>query len=103
MIPSDRGEITLMTSARPSKLTSPARIIQDPRICGGEPTVEGTRVPVRSIVVQWQFYRDLDRVHSAFPRVDVPTIKAALADYESHREEIDRLIEDNEQAAYARE
>lgn len=78
-----------------------ARIIRDPRICGGEPTVAGTRVPVRSVVIQWQLYGDYDRVQEAFPRLDISAIKAALAFYEDNREEIDRLIEENERAAYA--
>jgi uncharacterized protein (DUF433 family) len=92
-----------MASARRAKISPPARIVRDPAVCGGEPTIEGTRVPVRSIIIQWQFYRDLERVQSAFPRVNVPTIKEALAYYEAHREEIDRLIEENERAAYATE
>jgi hypothetical protein len=51
--------------------------------------------------MQWQHYQDLERVRSAFPRVDLPTIKAALAYYEAHREEIDQLIDESERAAYA--
>lgn len=90
-----------MESAKRGKASHRARIVRDPAVCGGEPTIEGTRVPVRSIVIQWLFYRDVVRVQSAFPRVDVPTIEGALAYYETHREEIDRLIEENEQAAYA--
>lgn len=78
-----------------------AYIVRDPRICGGQPTVAGTRVPVRSVVIQWQLYHDLNRVQSAFPRLDIPAIQAALAFYESHREEIDHLIEENERAAYS--
>lgn len=78
-----------------------ARIIRDPRICGGEPTVAGTRIPVSSVVVQWQYYQDFERVQRAFPRLDVPAIKAALAFYEANRAEIDRVIEENERAAYA--
>jgi len=92
-----------MVSGKRGKAPHPARVVRDPEVCGGEPTIEGTRVPVRSIVVQWLFYRDLGRVQSAFPRVDVPTIEGALTYYETHREEIDRLIDDNEQAAYATE
>lgn len=78
-----------------------ARIVRDPRICGGEPTVAGTRVPVSSIVLQWQYYQDYDRVQRAFPHLGLPAIKAALAFYEANRAEIDRLIEESEQAAYA--
>jgi uncharacterized protein (DUF433 family) len=92
-----------VASAMRAKGSQPSRIVRDPAVCGGEPTIEGTRVPVRSIVIQWQFHRDLERVQSAFPRVDIPAIKEALAYYEMHRDEIDRLIEDSEQAAYATE
>lgn len=87
---------------RPAARPGPfPRIVRIPGICGGEPTVSGTRVPVGSIVLQWQYYRDLEQVRQAFPRVDIPAIKEALAFYEANREEIDRLIEENEQAAYA--
>lgn len=79
----------------------PARIIRDPRICGGDPTVAGTRVPVSSVVIQWHYYQDFERVQRAFPRLDIPAIKAALAFYEDNREEIDRLIEEHERAAYS--
>jgi uncharacterized protein (DUF433 family) len=80
-----------------------ARIVRNSRICGGEPIVDGTRVPVRSIVLQWQHYQNLERVRAAFPRLDAQAIKEALAFYQANREEIDRLIEDNEQAAYTTE
>lgn len=79
----------------------PARIVRDPRVCGGEPTVAGTRVPVRSIVIQWQASKDLARVRQAFPRVDAVAIKEALAFYRANRAEINRLIEESEKAAYA--
>ena len=76
-----------------------ARIVSDPQICGGEPIVAGTRVPVSSVVVQWQLYRDRSRVLSAFPRLDDQSLGAALAYYEANRQEIDRLIDETEQAA----
>ena len=88
-----------MQSRTPSR--SGERIIRDPRVCGGEPTIEGTRVPVSSIVVQWRFHQNLSRVHEAFPHVEVPTIKKALRYYEEHRQEIDGLIEEHERAANA--
>jgi uncharacterized protein (DUF433 family) len=78
-----------------------ARIIRDPRICGGDPVVAGTRVPVHSVVIQWRYYHDVDRLIQAFPRLDAAAIKTALAFYEANRAEIDRLIEEHEQAAYS--
>ena len=76
------------------------RIVRDPRVCGGEPTVAGTRVPVRSIVVQWQHYRNAERVLASFPRLNSESIADALAFYDDNRAEIDRLIQESEQAAH---
>ena len=92
-----------MAATKRSYAQGSARVVRDPSVCGGEPTIAGTRAPVRSIVIQWQFYRDMERVHQAFPSVDIPTLEEALAYYEAHRDEVDRLIEANEQAAYATE
>jgi uncharacterized protein (DUF433 family) len=55
---------------------------------------------VSSIVVEWQLCQDVEQVHQSFPRVEISTIREALAYYETHREEIDRLIEENERGAY---
>jgi uncharacterized protein (DUF433 family) len=78
-----------------------AHVVRDPRICGGDPTVAGTRIPVHSIVVQWRLYHDVDRLIEAFPRLDAAAIRVALEYYEEHRQEIDGLIEEHEQAAYS--
>jgi len=78
-----------------------ARIVRVPGICGGDPTVAGTRVPVHSIVILWQYYHDVERLLSAFPRLDVAAIECALAYYEANRAEIDLLIAEHEQAAYS--
>src|SRR5439155_20871472 len=74
-------------------------IVHNPRVQGGEPVMRGTRVPVRSIVIASAEYGgDLARVGRAFS-VDVAHIQAALAYYEQHRAEIDRIIEQHERAA----
>jgi uncharacterized protein (DUF433 family) len=78
-----------------------ARIIRDPRICGGDPVVAGTRVPVHSIVIHWQYYHDIERLRRAYPHLDALAIECALAYYEAHRTEIDQLIVEHEQAAYS--
>lgn len=44
--------------AVPQQVSS--RIIRDPRILGGEPTVKGTRIPVWSIVVTHRYYGDTE-------------------------------------------
>jgi len=85
-----------VTENKPSKR---GRIVCDPRVLGGEPTIRGTRVPVSSIVVEWQLTGDEQQVARAFPRIDLDAIREALVYYESHRAELDRLIEENEEAA----
>jgi len=82
----------------PAKTT--ARIVRVPGYCGGDPTIEGTRVPVHNVVIQWQEYKDFDRVLEAFPHLDIPAIQTALSYYEKHRDEIDRLIQEAEEDAY---
>ena len=72
-----------------------------PGICGGEPTVAGTRIPVRSLVILWDYYHDVERLLRAFPRLDGSAIECVLAFSEVNRTEIDRLIEENERAAYS--
>lgn len=74
-------------------------IIRHPRFRGGQPIVKGTSIPVWCIVVQWQFYKNLERVRRAYPSLDIPKIQEALAFYEANREEIDRAIQENEEFA----
>lgn len=90
-----------MVSSRSAEVISATprrfpRIVRDPVIVGGEPTVQGTRVPVRSIVVLYQLYGDTERLQRAFPRLDEGEIREALDFYRAHREEVDTLIAENE-------
>jgi uncharacterized protein (DUF433 family) len=79
------------------------RIVKDPRVCGGEPTVAGTRVPVSAIVTLWQYYEDRARVLNAYPRLNDQSLDAALSYYAAHGQEIDDLIAESEQTANARD
>src|SRR5207249_4383970 len=76
-------------------------IVRAPGIHGGEPVVQGTRVPVRSIVLSLEndYPGDLAAVAHAYS-VDVAAVEAALAYYKKHKAEIDEKIERNERAAY---
>jgi uncharacterized protein (DUF433 family) len=76
----------------------PQLIVRNPRVQGGEPTIRGTRVPVRSIVVARDRYQgDLARVARAFA-IDEAAVRAALAFYEANKAEIDGVIAENERA-----
>ena len=72
------------------------RIVRDPRILSGEPTVKGTRVSVRAIVLALRYDGSLSEVEQHFPHVDRAVIEEALAFYEANRAEIDRYIRENQ-------
>ena len=67
----------------------------DPAILEGEPTVRGTRIPVRSIVLAAREFGGPDGARRAYPQMDIRAIQSALAYYEAHRPEVDRYIEEN--------
>lgn len=73
-----------------------AHIVRIPGVVGGEPIIRDTRVPVRSIILLHRHYGEIERVLLAFPRVSRAAVEEALAHYEAHRPEIDRLIAENE-------
>jgi uncharacterized protein (DUF433 family) len=75
--------------------TWPRRIVRNPRILDGEPTLEGTRVPVRTIVEATRLAMTLDQIIDAYPMLDRRAVETALAFYRDHREEIDRHIFEN--------
>jgi uncharacterized protein (DUF433 family) len=74
-------------------------IVRNPRVQGDEPVIQDTRVPVRSIVIASEEYAgDVARIAHSFS-IDVNAVRAALAYYEKHRTEIDRITEKHERAA----
>ncbi|HLH22401.1 MAG TPA: DUF433 domain-containing protein [Chloroflexota bacterium] len=74
------------------------RIVRNPRVLSGEPTVSGTRVSVRVIVETLRQDGDIASLLDAFPRLTREDIEDALAFYEANRAEIDHYIQENEDA-----
>jgi uncharacterized protein (DUF433 family) len=74
-------------------------IVRDPGIVGGEPTVKGTRIPVRAIVLFLRHNGTLTHTFEAFPRLTPSDVEQALAFYQANQEEIDRHIRENEDDA----
>jgi len=72
-------------------------IIKHPGIVGGEPVVEGTRVPVRSVVILMQAYASAAEVYDALRTLPPGGVEAAMAYYAAHPAEIDALIDANEE------
>jgi len=69
--------------------------VRDPKVLGGEPTVRGTRVSVRTIVVAWRGWGEMERVLREYPQLECADVEEALEYYKAHRPEIDRYIREN--------
>jgi len=74
---------------------SSRHIVRSSKVLGGEPTVQGTRVPVRAIVLTHRLYPDIARLRVAFPMLSSEDIVEALAFYHANQEEIERYIAEN--------
>ncbi len=55
-----------------------SRIISDPNICGGEPVIKGTRIPVHIILSHLAEGEDIEEILQNFPRLTREDIKACL-------------------------
>jgi uncharacterized protein (DUF433 family) len=54
------------------------RIITDPEICGGEPCIKGTRIPVHIIFSHLAAGEDYETILKNFPRLTKEDILACL-------------------------
>ena len=90
-----------MASETPTTRTEYAHIVCTPGVVGGEPRIDGHRIRVRDIVAA----RDLggfapeEVAATVYPGLTLAQVYAALAYYEDHRQEIDRLREAETQFA----
>ena len=55
------------------------RIVQDPEIMLGKPTVRGTRITVEAVLSHLAANPDLDDLFAAYPRLTMDDLKAILA------------------------
>lgn len=65
-------------------------------VLGGEPIIEGTRTPVRSIVEEWRRGARPEEIPEGLPHLTLAHVFAALAYYSDHRDEINAAIERNQ-------
>jgi len=54
------------------------RIVADPQVCGGEPCIRGTRVPVHVILSHLAAGDDYETVLKNFPKLSREDIRACL-------------------------
>jgi uncharacterized protein (DUF433 family) len=71
-------------------------IVRDRAVCGGEPTIRGTRFTVRA-VVQYVLREGLspEELVFDFGHLNLASIYDALSYYYDHKAEVDRLLEEN--------
>ncbi len=65
-----------MATSRPAYTD---RIVQDPEIMLGKPTVRGTRITVEAVLSHLAANPDLDDVFGAYPRLTMDDLNAILA------------------------
>lgn len=78
-------------------MATPARsayphIVHAPGVRSGQPTVEGTRIPVATLVRSHQLGMDFDEILVQFPTLKPEGLHAALLYYLDHAEEIDAIL-----------
>jgi uncharacterized protein (DUF433 family) len=77
------------------EITTPAviEIERNPKRCGGNPTLAGTRTTVHDIVANLRLYDgDIERMVEDFPHLTVEVVEAVMAWYRDHEEEIDGIL-----------
>lgn len=67
-----------------------------PGVCGGEPVIKGTRVPVRSIVLKWRLGYAPEEMVQAIPHITLAQVFEALSYYSDNQAEIDDYIDRNQ-------
>jgi len=59
------------------------RIVSDPQVCGGEPCIRGTRIPVHVILSHLAADESIDSILRNFPRIGRDDILACI-DYAAY-------------------
>ena len=68
-------------------------IVRDKRISQGSPVIQGTRVRVLDIVLEYEYLgRSPDEIVAAHPQLTLAQVHDALSYYYEHREELDEEI-----------
>jgi uncharacterized protein (DUF433 family) len=55
------------------------RIVRDPRICGGEPVIKGTRVTLRTVLASLAEGASIAEILADFPTLTEDDVRAVIA------------------------
>ena len=71
-------------------------VVRSPGICGGQPILRGTRVPVRAVVGYHKLGLSVDEILAGLPHVTPAQVYEALSYYHDHVDEIEQGIQENQ-------
>lgn len=71
-------------------------IVSVPDVCGGRAVIEGTRIPVWSIVKWYKLGMNIEEIFNEFPHLSPAQIYDAFSYYYDHQKEIEEDIKENE-------
>jgi uncharacterized protein (DUF433 family) len=83
--------------------TEHPHIVRDPQVCGGSPTISGTRLSVLQIAVMWKGGDTVDEIVQAFRQLRASQVHDAISYYLDHQQEIDEEIARNRVEEAARQ
>lgn len=72
--------------------TEHPHIVRDPQVCGGSPTISGTRISVLQIAIMWKGGDTVDEILQAFPHLKASQVHDAISYFLDHQQEIDEEI-----------
>jgi uncharacterized protein (DUF433 family) len=102
---SSRAQLLEAIAALPDELIAPTLtyvealqqpIQKTPGVCGGAARVRNTRIPVWTLVAYREQGAADEELLMNYPGLTATDLGLAWAYYEAHREEVDRLIAENE-------
>ena len=64
-------------------------IVKNPRVLDAEPILDGTRIPVRTVVLLMRLHRDMSAVQRELPSLTNRDVEVALQYYDAHLDEIE--------------
>lgn len=72
--------------------TAPRTVVKNPGVLDAEPTLDGTRIPVRTVVLLMRLHGDAAAVQRELPTLTVSDVEVALRYYDAHGDEIEGWI-----------
>ena len=74
------------------------RIVKNSEICGGQPYIDGTRIKVQQIAIEYEHLGwSPDQICDAHPNLILAAVHDALAYYYGHKVEIDSALREDEE------